>query len=246
MNPLRRGKESLENPLLDYYRNLLDEYESEEEKLFNEGVEFSKNQQYEKAISKFDKALLINPKHLNSYIERGFANHNSGNIESAIKDFDAAIEMNPNNNKEQLFNYRGRLYAEIGRNDEALKNYYLAIESNPNYEECYFAIKEVYLSLGNIKGVVEILTKLIAVNSSNVNYYFDLGIAYGMLNNFNQVINCMDKVLEANPNDSEALYNRGVSKLNIGQQNSGISDIKKSSALGFKLAQNTLNKMGQR
>ena len=245
MNPLRRGKESLENPLLDYYRSLLEKDEKKEEILFNEGVRFSKNKQYTNAISKFNEVLSINSQHINSYIERGFAKHNSGNIDGAIKDFDAAIE-NSQINKELLFYYRGRLYAEINKNDEAIKNYYLAIKSNPSHEESYIAIKEVYLSLGNIKGAIEILNKLVSINSSNINYYFDLGIAYGMLNDFIQVIKCMDKVLDVNPNDSEALYNRGASKLNIGQQESGIRDIKKSSALGFRLAQNSLNKMGQK
>ncbi len=55
--------------------------------------------------------------------------------EEAMKDYDKAIELNPQ--YAEAYNNRGIAKAELGRNEEAMKDYDKAIELNPQYAEAY-------------------------------------------------------------------------------------------------------------
>lgn len=240
MNPLRRNTDSLENPFLDYFKNIVDSEKTES--ILNEGILLSENKQYEMAISKFDKVLEINPKNVNAYIERSIAKQNLGDILGSIFDISQAIEYS-SAKKYLLFYRRGALYLSLNKQYEALEDFNSSIKCNSNFEEGYIGVKEIYYNQGNISGMIEILNKLVLINPDNFSYYFDLGVAYGFQNNFSHVIMCMNKVLEKSPNDSEALYNRGAARMNLGMNSLGITDIKRSSDLGFVLAKEILNKM---
>ncbi len=58
-----------------------------------------------------------------------------GRNEEAIKDYDKAIELNPQYAK--AYNNRGKAKAKLGRNEEAIKDYDKAIELNPQLAEAY-------------------------------------------------------------------------------------------------------------
>lgn len=65
--------------------------------LFVQGEEFYKQEEYSKAISKFNQAISIKP-HQAYYNYRGCALLEVGNYKNAIDDFNKAIELVPNEN----------------------------------------------------------------------------------------------------------------------------------------------------
>ncbi|MBW5398273.1 tetratricopeptide repeat protein, partial [Brachyspira pilosicoli] len=61
--------------------------------------------------------------------------------EEAIKDYDKAIELNPNNGA--FYNNRGVSKENLEEYNEALKDYKKALELDPNYDIARENIKEI-------------------------------------------------------------------------------------------------------
>ena len=71
-----------------------------------------------------------------AYYNRGLAKSDLENNEEAIKDYDKAIELNPNYS--DAYNNRGVAKKNSGKYEEAIKDYNKAIELNPNNSDAYF------------------------------------------------------------------------------------------------------------
>ena len=68
-----------------------------------------------------------------------------GDEEGAMKDYDKAIELNPNYSG--AYNNRGNLRGDMGDVEGAMKDYDKAIELNPNYSKAYSNRAECYRRL---------------------------------------------------------------------------------------------------
>ncbi len=87
--------------------------------------------EYDQAISELNKALEINPRNANAYVDRGFAYLRNGQYDQAILDFNKALEINP---KDALaYNNRGLAYNSKGQDVQAVFDFNKAVEINPNY-----------------------------------------------------------------------------------------------------------------
>ena len=102
---------------------------------YRKGCEYSKNGNYDQAISEYTKAIKINPNYESAYGNRGGSYANRGDLPNAISDYTKAIELNPND----VMNYynRGTVYKDKGDLAQAVSDFTKAIEIDPNYFEAY-------------------------------------------------------------------------------------------------------------
>ena len=105
------------------------------EEAYSKGCEYSKNGNYDQAISEYTKAIEINPNYEQAYGNRGGSYANHGNLPKAISDYTKAIELNP----KDVMNYynRGTVYKDQGDLAQAASDFTKAIEIDPNYFEAY-------------------------------------------------------------------------------------------------------------
>jgi antitoxin component YwqK of YwqJK toxin-antitoxin module len=64
-------------------------------KLLSNGIEMSREEDYEGAIKSYNKALEINPRYSDAYFHRGTAYLYNFKFDESIKDYDKAIELEP-------------------------------------------------------------------------------------------------------------------------------------------------------
>ena len=66
------------------------------ESFFEKGIEFGKQNKFQKAVENFDKAIKLNPNRADYFASRGHANYYLKQYAKAIDDYTKAIAKNPN------------------------------------------------------------------------------------------------------------------------------------------------------
>src|SRR5690606_21245064 len=89
------------------------------------------------AISKLNKAIVVDPKTGILYSNRGSFFGELGKIDEALTDFSTALEHNPD--LYQAYFNRGRIYYQTDRYEQALADYTSAISVFPEYEDALTA-----------------------------------------------------------------------------------------------------------
>ena len=118
----------------------------EAEIVYNRGVYLQLQEQQEEAISQFDEAIQLDPRHVAAYNNRGIAYQNLGQYDRAIRDYDEAIRLNPQNT--MTYNNRGSVYHTLGQHRRAVQDYDEAIRLSPQLAAAYNNRGGAYARLG--------------------------------------------------------------------------------------------------
>lgn len=76
------------------------------------------------------------------FVDRGMDNCQSGRYDQALKDFNDALKLKPND--ATLITYRGVVYYAKGQNDLAMKDFNRAIEIDPKLGKPYYQRGMIY------------------------------------------------------------------------------------------------------
>jgi tetratricopeptide (TPR) repeat protein len=71
-----------------------------------------------------------------SYIDQGIKNSQSGRYDQALKAFDQALKLKPKD--PALITFKGIVYYAQGKNDQAMKLFEEVIKLNPNFGRAYY------------------------------------------------------------------------------------------------------------
>ncbi len=77
-----------------------------------------------------------------AYVERGMENSQAGRYDQALKDFNDALKLKPND--AMLITYRGVVYYAKGQSDLAMKDFNRAIEIDPKAGKAYYQRGMIY------------------------------------------------------------------------------------------------------
>jgi tetratricopeptide (TPR) repeat protein len=109
---------------------------SGEDALYNEGVDYINKGEYEKAESKFQEVLRINPRNGMAIYNCGLAYAQQGRYDQALVEFSKYITLDPKN-ADAYYN-RALAYALKGQFDQALADINRTIGTNPNDSQAYY------------------------------------------------------------------------------------------------------------
>src|SRR6266536_2755672 len=134
------------------------------------------------AIVEYDRAITIDPKLADAYLNRGKARRAGGDLDGAITDYEIACELNPQlaeNNHDITEAYLNRGYIRSNKLDldGALTDFDRAIKLNPNDAEAYFKRGRAFLIDGNAKFAIADFDKSISLNDRNPLVYAERGFA---------------------------------------------------------------------
>ena len=169
------------------------------------------------------------------YINRGHTYVNLKLNDLALKDFEQAIQLNPNH--PIAYMNRGACYMYLGSNEQALNDYNMAIQIDPQYATAYMnrgvyydAIEQYIIALEDFNMAIQLNPNLAEAYGNRGNTYKDLGLSDESIKDYNTAISL-------NPNFAEAYVNRGNMYHDLGQNNEAISDFNIAIQLNPNLAE---------
>ena len=193
------------------------------------GLTYQNQEDNEKAIEHYNKAIRLDPNLVEVYNNRGNAYGAKSDHARAIQDFDKAIDLNPD--YAEAYNNRGVVYGEKGDHARAIQDYDKAIALNPDYANAYNNRGNVYQKKGEYARAIQNYDKVIALNPDYANAYNNRGVAYRAKGDHARAIQDFDKAIDLNPDDANAYNNRGIAYGAKGDHARAIRDYDKVIAL---------------
>ena len=208
------GKSELVSQI-ETLKNKIVEYETKISELKQQITEFNNQKSIEELISEL--ANEPEPNDHKAYNYRGLICYHldKKTREQAIRDFDRAIELNPND--ASYYYNRGLVYKRSWYDKKAIDNFYKAIELDQSFaanahKEC----GDVHLQRGSYEGTqsqyekaVQEYDKAIEFNPNDYESYYNRGRAHKDLRQYKCAIQDYTKSIELNPYYAVAYYNRG-------------------------------------
>ena len=160
------------------------------------------------------------------YHNRGTAYSKKGDSDRAIKDYNKAIELNPQ--YAPTFNNRGNEYSKKGDPDRAIKDCDKAIELNPQYANAFTNRGNAYSNKGDLDCAIQDYNRAIELNPQDALTFTNRGNAYNNQGDSDRAIQDYNKAIELNPQDALTFNNRGSAYIDKGDPDRAIQDCDKA------------------
>jgi tetratricopeptide (TPR) repeat protein len=240
------------------------------EALNSKGISLYRLGEYEGANSCFNKVLKIDPKNIvalnnleiqhyddehatggdltvpfphdaDAWNNKGYALANLGKYKEAIKCYDRAIKVDPNNAEAwcskgstlHKLNKDSTLH-KLNKYKKAIVCYDKALEIDPNYAEAWYSKGDTLDSLGKHEEAIKHFDNALKIDPDHARAWKRKGDALYKLDKYDEAIKCYDKALEIDPNYAEAWYNKGYTLGSLGKNKDADKCIKKAKELGYK------------
>ena len=120
-------------------------------------------QDNENALKNYEQCLELDNNHALSKIQLAIVNYRMGNVDEATKIFETAKRQHPKN--PDVFYYRGEIYLDQQKVEEAIAQFDHAISINPRLPLSYLNKGIVHFHIkGDLDGAIELVQKAIEVD----------------------------------------------------------------------------------
>ena len=195
------------------------------------------------AISDFSKSIELNPRDADVYYNRGVAKAQLSDYRGALYDYQKALDINPKCT--YIYSHRGFSKYYLKDYTGAVLDFTKAIDNDPMDHGSYNLRGLAKVRLNDYNGAISDYTKAIEIRPNFELNYLSRGDIKFEIKNYKEAISDFSRVIEIDPNSifaSRAFYKRGLSKIEIGQNESGCSDLYKARELGHSGADEAINK----
>ena len=148
-------------------------------------------------------------KHHGAYTEFfiGLSSQDKGKYEEAIKHYDEAIRIYPQD--ADAYNNRGNAKLALGLHHDAIADCNRAIHINPQHAAAYYNRGTAKLALGLHHDAIADCDRAIHINPQYAAAYYNRGTAKGVLDRYEEAIADFNEAICINPQYAEAYNNRG-------------------------------------
>jgi len=193
------------------------------------------------AIKYFDMSIKANPAFSIAYHNRSICHKLLGSYDLAKKDLLNAISLNDNIS---LFYFtQAKLNEKIGDKEAALNSYENAMSIDENYKEALINYSQLLKGLGQYEEGAKYLNIAVSENvgtSENIFLEANLNFIYG---EYDKAISGYEIYLKDYPNDSESIFNMGLSKLLLRNNEEGCKDLSRSISIEDNIEHRKLHQM---
>ena len=167
------------------------------------------------------------------YNNRGIAHKEKGELDRAIKDFDRAIELNPE--FAEAYNNRGVAYGIKWEVDKAIADFNKTIALNPAFVDAYCNRGNAYLLKGEIDKAIEDYNRSIKHAPKDAMSYSNRGVAYLQRGEFDKTIEDVNEAIALDEKLAIAYYNRAEAWLHLKEWDKAKADLTTAKKLGVDI-----------
>ncbi|MFF2754223.1 tetratricopeptide repeat protein [Psychrobacillus sp. NPDC058041] len=176
---------------------------------YNElGIEAIQEENYEKAVELFTKAIEENPEEAIGYINFGNLLASMNENDRAERFFQKAITLDEN--AATAYYSLANLYYDAERFDEAAKLYEKAISNGIEGPDAYFMLGKSFEKTGQIKLSLPYLQRAYELDSNDIQIKLTYAIALASFEMFKEAEPILKEILEEEAENADAHYNLGV------------------------------------
>lgn len=165
------------------------------------------------------------------------------NYKAALKDFDRAIELDP----DYIDAYEQRAGVRISLDDYngSLQDCKKILELDPSIKDVYSFVARIKLNHNDPRGSINAINKFINADTDNPLGYCQRASAESSIKDYNAALKDYNQAIAHSPSNSGSLktyYNaRGLTKYNLNDKNGACDDFHKSLQLGNADAQSSID-----
>jgi len=200
---------------------------------FLAGEQFYRAGNMDRALAEYTISINSNGQFIEALISRGNTWLKKREYSRAIDDFSRAIRLD--NNRAELFNYRGFARVELAsRNSQAaegIREYNLAIEDftravtlNRNYVDAFINRSHVYFQMGNYDRVIEDCDRILRLEPENAFIWNRRGSAWYHKKDDDRAIRDFTEAIRIRGNYAVAYHNRANAWHSKGEIDKALED----------------------
>jgi len=183
---------------------------------FNLGTSYLHARSYDRAITAFEKSLMLRPPYPDeTYTNIGALYLETGQHDLARQNLTRAVRLNPNNY--MAHDLLASLGQKEGNYDEALRHYGAAIKINPNFSPSYHNLGILYMEMEDLSNAVKAFRQAVALRPMCSQAYSSLGLALAKQGRCDLSIPTLQKAIKMDAGNQEALFNLATAYNMTGQ-----------------------------
>ncbi|HEY9852584.1 MAG TPA: tetratricopeptide repeat protein [Leptolyngbyaceae cyanobacterium] len=167
----------------------------------NQGKTLVELRRYEEAIITLERAVQIDPKYPEAWLERGKALEKLQKYEDALRSYDEALKLQ-SDYSEAWYN-RSVVLSELKRYDDALISLNKAIEKQPKYPEAYYFKGVLLDKLQRDEEALSSLNKSIEINPDYGLAWYYRGLILNNLERYQEALESLEKAIQIEPSSVE-------------------------------------------
>ena len=178
------------------------------EKVVEEGIEFYKKGEKDKAFEKFNLAIQLDSNYARAFGNRGRIYFEQNKFGKALKDLIRAIELD---DSQYLFHHNlGNVYFSTKKFDQAIDSYEKSIEINHENAWAYENIGVIYYQRIEMEKALEYFEMALQYDQSEAQFFHNKGGALMYLKNYTKALCDFEDAIKLEPKSSWAHANLGI------------------------------------
>ena len=140
---------------------------------------------------------------------------NSNSAEKVLKHVDQAVALAKHEDRPALLEYKARAYIQLGDSTTWLELLEESVNTYPGYNYFFLNLMDYYMRHGQIERGLSRTDSLLRTDGDRAVYWFALSMFALEENDYEKCISMSEECLIREPDNIDALYNKGISLLNL-------------------------------
>jgi tetratricopeptide (TPR) repeat protein len=169
---------------------------------YQAGRLLSELDQWDEAEAALTKAVILRPRLPEGWYELGNVHLGTGKFESALQDYNRALQMDPQN--ATYCAYAGKALSKLNRHAEAIQFYRRAIQMDPDLWEAHFALGDELAAAGQFSEAGNEYEQVIELRPTIAMAHLNRGVILARLGQLDESLQEFQETLRLEPDNRQA------------------------------------------